>query len=267
MSATRSADQKELSALNTNNVSLQEFIKGSFVGLISSTAMFPIDKITFIFQTKKGVGHLSVLDAAKMALKRPNTFNGYVPGLISTIAKNGLVFGIKGEVAKHVDKRFAGFVAGLMGVYLTSPLAVIKALAYNNMPVSVAIKTLKLSDYLRGVHAKALCDSFQFGVYFAMLPLVSQYIDNSFVAGSVAGFSGGFFSNPPAMVAMGQKINGTSALEEMTSLYKDGGFPRFYRGYLRTTAGRMTVQGALVGTAIELFDRMSHGYGSKNSNE
>ncbi|VVC76111.1 hypothetical protein AQUSIP_14160 [Aquicella siphonis] len=252
---------------------MKAIFTGLMVGPVSSTLTFPVDKIAFAYQTMHGHASPSFSLALSTAFRKP--FSGYFPGIVNASLKNIFMFPAKAFFEQRLQEinpdsafnpKLAGFFAGILTVYVTSPVSVIKALRYNNQPVS-QIRELDWKALFRRVHSTALRDGVQFGAFFGMLPIISSVVPNPLLAGSLAGFFGAIFSNPLSVIANNQKLNGSRLIPEAVSLCREGGLARFYRGFFKTTALRMGIQGAATGVVIEaaekIYDHMKQHQESK----
>ncbi|MBX3709108.1 MAG: hypothetical protein KIT56_00660 [Gammaproteobacteria bacterium] len=255
-----------------SNYYQKAIVTGLMVGPISSTLTFPIDKVAFVYQTWNQPLSPTVREAFKVAFRKP--FNGYFPGVLNSACKNIFLFPAKAfferqleaiPIAPQTNKKLSAFFAGLFTVYVSSPISVIKALRYNNLPVS-QIRQLNYLDLFRGVHATALRDGVQFGVYFSMLSFISNYMSNPALSGAIAGLLGAIASNPFSVVSTNQKILGTSMVDTTVKLYKENGVRRFYPGFFKTTAIRMGVQGAATGVGIKLAETVYNNVTNRPSN-
>jgi hypothetical protein len=254
--------QKQPQSSDFYNYYMKSIFTGLLVGPISSTLTFPIDKIAFVYQTWHGAGSPSLSTAAKQAFRHP--LNGYFPGIFNSACKNLFMFPAKAFFTRQLEthnpkgsfnKEISGFLAGLLTVYVMSPISVIKALRYNNTPVS-QIRQLDFKSLFRGVHATAYRDGVQFGIFFGMLPYVSNYIANPFIAGMTANLMGAVASNPISVISTNQKIHGKSMYQTALTLFQQEGIKSFYRGFFRTTALRMSVQGGATGFIISFADKL-----------
>lgn len=237
---------------------------GLMVGPISSTLTFPVDKVAFAYQTIPTQTPPTFYQAFRIAFASP--FSGYIPGIISASCKNIFMFPAKSFFQYHLDRinpnslfnnELSGFFAGILTVYATSPMSVIKALRYNNLPIS-QIQMLNWQDFFRGVHATAYRDGVQLGMFFGTLPMMMNYFSNPFFSGGIAGLMGGICSNPLSVISMNQKIKGSGLFQEAISLYAEGGVRRFYRGFFRTTALRMGIQGGATAMVIDAAEKFYH---------
>lgn len=235
---------------------------GMMVGPVSSTLTFPIDKVSFAYQTMHGQASPTFRQALMTAFRNP--FSGYFPGILNSSLKNIFMFPAKAFFEHQLNlvnpqssfnNKLSGFFAGILTVYITSPISVIKALRYNNLAVS-QIRQLDGKALFRGVHATALRDGVQFGTFFGLLPIISAFVPNPIASGSIAGFVGALFSNPLSVIATNQKLNGSKLIPEAVALFNEGGFARFYRGFFRTTALRMGIQGAATGAVIHAAEKV-----------
>lgn len=239
---------------------MKSVMTGLIVGPVSATMTFPVDKVGFVYQTLSKHSSPSFFEAFKIAFRHP--FSGYIPGVVSAASKNIIMFPTKSFIEYEIErlnpygafnKNIAAFFAGIASVYLNSPIAVIKALRFNNTPIN-QIMHLNFRDFYRGTHAIAIRDGVQFGVFFPLFAILNEHMQNSVVAGAVAGLIGSFFSNPFGVIAINQRIKGTSMMTEARNLYQEAGISRFYRGFAQTTLFRMTIQGAATGAIIHVAD-------------
>lgn len=254
MSKTRMSDQE------FRDYYYKSIMTGLLVGPVSSTLTFPVDKVAFVYQTLSKQSTPSFMEVMRLAFRHP--FSGYLPSIISASCKNVIMFPTKSFIEYEIEhinpggtfnKNFSAFFAGIAAVYLNSPIAVIKALRLNNMPAK-NIMQLNLKDFYRGTHAIAIRDGIQFGVYFELFALLNPHIKNPVIAGAVANLIASVFNNPFSVIAMNQRIKGTSMINETKSLFKEGGLGRFYRGFGYTMFARMAIQGAATGAIIHAAD-------------
>lgn len=254
MSQTRMSEQE------FRDYYYKSIFTGFLVGPISSTLTFPVDKVAFVYQTLSKQSTPSFLEVMRLAFRHP--LSGYFPSVISASCKNVIMFPTKSFIEYEIEhlnpggtfnKNIAAFTAGIAAVYMNSPIAVIKALRLNNMPVR-NILDLNLKDFYRGTHAIAIRDGIQFGVYFELFAMLNPRMQNPLIAGAVANIIASIFNNPFSVIAMNQRIKGSTMINEAKSLFKEGGIGRFYRGYGYTMFARMTIQGAATGAIIHAAD-------------
>lgn len=195
--------------------------------------------------------------AYQATLQHP--IKGFPVALLNSWSKNAVLFPVK-YASENVyysfssDDKYAqlitGFSAGALTVYLTAPIAVVKARMMTNVPLN----TLNMRRLMSGASAIALRDGVQYGSFFYSLDVLkAQFGDNLLTAG-VAGFVGYCFSNPFNATGLVQRTSQDSLTipKAAKKIYQTSGIKGFYPLMLLSTVG-MFARGIAIKTGSDVY--------------
>lgn len=261
--------------------------KGFTAGVCASLINYPGDRIVFFAQTIKIAGTYGTsydffrnlyhkkfsqawnnslyVNATRTYFRTP--FNGLNWTLFNSSIKNAFLFPTNAllmwcfnQLDSKNEKRntvLSGFFAGLTTAYLMRYLSTAKFRAYNG-ELFKDIINLNSEQLGVGFRATALRDGLYYGTYFHLLMILTEnnVLSNSTLNGLISGAIGAFVSNPCSVIAVNQKIAHAPIdfFKMGHKLYKEGGIPRFFNGF-GFTLFRMSIQGAVVSTVIDHFQR------------
>ncbi|HAT8622947.1 hypothetical protein SDA16_03535 [Legionella pneumophila serogroup 1] len=199
---------------------------------------------------------------------------GYPVALLNSCLKNVVFFPAKygSERALYAlsgneqqAKNYSGFVAGLMTVYLTAPVSVVKARLMTNVPLN----TLSLKRLGSGVNAIAMRDSIQYGIYFNAKERLNEKIGDGVMAGGIAGIVGYVFSNPLSVIGLNQKtaVESVNIPNMAKRIYQANGVKGFYP-LVGLAAWGMFARGVAIHQGTKLYESLqeNEAYGRPTRN-
>lgn len=278
--------KSESKTFNTEEFTRNVF-KGAVIGAVSTTSTFGLIDKPLAYATKavseggnpfRGFGFFAqqvktgnftgllnnslYAEAYRSTLQHP--LKGYPIALLNSAIKNVVLLPMK-YLAENVigslssdgetGKSYAGFFAGLSTVYVTTPISVLKARMMTNVPLD----TLSPKRLMSGVHAIALRDGVQFGIYFKTTDLLkAQFGDNAWAAG-VAGIVGYIFSNPLSVIGLSQKTAPESVnLPNMArKIHQISGAKGFYPLVLLSAFG-MFARGMAFDQGVKIYESLQN---------
>jgi solute carrier family 25 carnitine/acylcarnitine transporter 20/29 len=245
---------------------ITKYVNGGISGMCGVILSHPIDTIKTHIQTGN-----------KLSTFNPsftNFYKGISAPLLGVGLEKAIVFGTYNYVFSKTDNiPLSGAISGLVASFIVTPYERIKILKQNSQVFT--FKDINTKFLFRGLSATFTREAPGFAIYFSTYEYLkkrnftihNKNIDysSSFIYGGISGLSAWLFIYPQdkiKTIMQSETQNNKSIISIINSIYKNGGFSQFYKGF-SWAAGRAVLLHSGTFCMMEYLNNNLYQFGSR----